>query len=905
MTITEYAFGKFKDSDEILLILYENDNVSECVSCNQTTDFMDPIPRLVPKSNIEIMTSFKPELKTPLFYDKSSYNSFLGMAACAVQDFMNFMKSADEMQSEQLDKLIKFISSKLKHLKAHSLTNFEEIMVKQEIISTIIDANRRYGLDEFTFELDDTRPYNELNVLKSYSQFQQEQAKELEEIHFAFKFVAYVGACCKFGECLDLEFFLLDSNTLEQVCVSTFITLNHNGMPTGENGYAMIANISTDSSIENLIFCCRTSLVKKSADLLSSGKILNGLIRKKSSANLMNSRSRSGTRLPVSGGICKLSDCKITNVGVESYIPLTSFRGDNANDWARPAPATLNSNVERIVFEYQFGPKLNLGEQYKSITAFGKNCTYKSEMFTNRYYISLLRGNFFGKILNHSIEVTCRVRNIDGKFYPNAIHRGSGIGRAEFDSIILPNCNQPMWMEMIHIELGENEIQNAHLFITFKEVSDDGERNVFAFSFMPLTQAKNVLLKDSTYELKLYKYNPNLAEPETYLVYPSGPNVLTPIHTSSALSIMKAANSTKKLPALPHQFFIKTVARSSYYSSDFDLVNFIQWKRIDAQSRSSLKDIFLKLQFVPPIEIANLAESVFLTFLDIFFQLGPHPKAALHEVVVPFRYSAIESLIYYFSVLENTMFSEKKMSVVELMNDNSKYQSNLPTLSILFLQIIEDSRLEENGKLFRKLVKVWGIIAKLMIKACLDDEELTQTLVDDILTGLQKFFSNTHTLHLPNQIIALSNLFPLLEALSIYPESYFNVFKGLIDLIDISNSSLREKKLGIIIAVLKADLYSGSEQAMDLREYACTCAFEHYKLESNVNQGKSSESSMLPVVELFYCVMNQLQKYPAILPIKASNTNQSGLSEEVWNRVLYIISKLTQESLSGKIFFLT
>jgi hypothetical protein len=854
--------------NEIVCILKSSEFDYECMMYHKGIYL--PFLQIVPKSNITLLDSNSVSM-TQLHLKSNSYippvldhnsNSYIHFLTCAIRDYFDVLEATNELEFDSLRTTIEWLTNKTQLLNQNELTDHEESLNRTILTLKIIDTNRELKMVEFLYEESSVRDHRQFRTLDTYNEYLNLFKPIKEEINFNFQFLAYVGTCCKFGETIDLEFIMYDTFSKLSTHAPFTITINHNGVPIKDTDTDFI--FSDIKNIKDLVLSVRVSINETpQTDRFQKEKSFLKTVRKKISTPSIQV-PKPLLRIPTGHGFCFIHQFEKGRTQ-EHTIGISTLREEiNGRDWANPSissPVNLN---ERVVFGAVLGKPL-MGTSVPSIDS-----NQIPEEHVNKYYITLNRAKFIsGKINNHSVQVTCGVRRLDGSFVRNAIQKFTG-KCTEFNSVVFPNTNDPVFNETFEIVLDKTEMQNSHLFITFKNIYEDVV--CFGFAYMPLTQSKNVLVKDDGYELKVYKYDESLCVPKNYLLYPAGSTIFTPLHISSTLGVSKAINATKKLSLLQHSIYIKTRAFSGVMSQDLSLVNFVNWKRTDVDNRLPLKDIILNFQNSSEKEVLGNVRVLFHAFCDLFFEMGD--GGTLFDIVLPVKEESVDGLMTFLMIIQNT----DQQKLVEQLIDSCDFKSNLLMLSEMFILIVCGS--VDNPSLFRKLTKCWGLYLKLTLSA----SKHSVKIVDKIVVAVEKFFRmDSGAEMLLNQTLALENIVQLLSHLK-----DFKYLKKILDAINHQIPRLRSLKIKTLAEITKLDVFSKTV----LREYSLGCGFDFFRIETQGIKDIYSEKSMSSLIDLFYQIFLQLEQRSQ--PI--TENDKTGISVEMWNRVLYIVLKISSET---------
>jgi dedicator of cytokinesis protein 3 len=901
-----------KQPNDVIYIMDRKGEYYECLQCMTATGNFSPALLILPKTCVKLADERLALHSADLYkclplVEKTSADSLVNILACAMRDWVPLMQElvskGQLVLQKELGELVDDLTKKTKFLLSKSLTQAEEIRIRNDIIAGLFTMNQNFGLPTLLFE--GGRQVPELPPIKLLDRYlndhHSEKSSEFRRIEFQFQ--AFVGTFCKQGEQLELQFCIYNSSSGEPISETLTIVLNSNGMPIDDSQVVSCIFEDIDISKTHIYLLARVVVVSTVSHQGPKSDLLRAVRKKLSKNNLSQQEDKFVVRQPVGYALYPLTETAKLMESIETSVSIALLpENSDGREWSRPSTAFLPSMSERIAFRLKAAMTGHELEEALSIPTSGLPRLTTPPKEANKMYITLQNGRFNAPKSNgFSCEVTCQIRFANGSFANEGIMISETITSLnEFKSVVIPNCIDPYWNDTFQLTLAPTELTSAHLFFTFKNAGKGQEGKIFAFGFMPLVQSKNVILNDGLHELTLYKYDEKLAHPSNYLSYPAGPNLLVPVHLSlsSVTSMASAAQATSKLPAMGHSVFVQSRLFSTIFSQDVNLVNFVQWKRTDSVSRIPLRDVILNIQNVGEIDMATMGTAIFAAFVDLFFEMGPDLYATLFDIVLPIKTEVMDSFIVFLSTVMDSKFSKSKEKVIDQLMQKDLYRSQLPMLTNLFCKTIDDASTPESGKTFRRMVKVWNYILRMVIIACKDDVLRSFESCQAVFTSLQQFLLATPTPQLlASQTIAIQYLDALLEELSVFDEEErFSLLLDTLRCINLEATGLRTHFLKLLNRLVVSQQFSSTKLSAKFFTSVLTWTFECYKKESF-----SSNSNGGIMMELCVEVLNSCLGTIKGFTEELQRDVKEAIPKELWAELLLFSLKNQFHSRSSSL----
>jgi hypothetical protein len=325
-------------------------------------------------------------------------------------------------------------------------------------------------------------------------------------------------------------------------------------------------------------------------------------------------------------------------------------------------------------------------------------------------------------------------------------------------------------------------------------------------------------------------------------------------------------------------------------SQDRSLVNFIQWKRTEA-NRNPLDEVMREFREVPEHEVIGKAKLVYQTFVELFFEMGPHPQAHLMEIVLPVKEDAFESLVVFLTLLCDPRFKTSLESVQDLMENGDLYRSNLPCLSQILIDLCEGISNPSKAKMFRRLVKSWGLILRMILSSCKKDLRLAEDTVKRIVQAFGRVFETQGDASvMACQTLALHNLDGFIKELSYFSDlTKFEFVRSLIDSIELTKTNIVLASLKLVSGLLEDLEFEEQQVASLFRNFCCLWTIDCFQSEAKAGQIAPELAPVL--IQIFRSLLKKIEDVEGILPLR-NKEKRSGLSKDSWFQILQIISKL-------------
>lgn len=310
----------------------------------------------------------------------------------------------------------------------------------------------------------------------------------------------------------------------------------------------------------------------------------------------------------------------------------------------------------------------------------------------NDLYLTLVSGEFYkgSKKSERNIEVTVKVLDDNGNVIDNCFRVDTDNGmQSVYKSVVYYHEDKPKWMENIKISLSIENFCNSHLKFTFKHRSSnenkDKNEKPFALAYIPLMSEKGITLKDSYYDLLVYKFDgkkhnetdisylslaPTKAEfKRKFSIDPTNQNELKRIVSkkSSSLSV-----STKDV------FTISIVVCSTKLAQNNNIFGLLNWK----EKKDDLKQVLVNVLKLDGGDVIKFLHDS----LDALFEIWMDPTVSANcdqhvfdALIYIVRLLMKEKYVHFQKILDD--YIEKHFSATLVFNkmiDAFKYYIENP-----------------------------------------------------------------------------------------------------------------------------------------------------------------------------------------------------------------------------------
>lgn len=293
----------------------------------------------------------------------------------------------------------------------------------------------------------------------------------------------------------------------------------------------------------------------------------------------------------------------------------------------------------------------------------------------------------------NALQVSLEVRRPNGEQIKDCIFAASNVpGVTVWKSVVVGRDES--WNETIKLVLEEEDVPNAHVFMTVSSVPSAPT----ALAWLPLWD-EEAFLRDGEYSLLLHKYDDWTSSPistrsEGGNGYLSQPWTAGDEGWAAALSMGGAASSIK----------VKTYLCSTKFSQDDVLLSLLQWKNME---KDVLEGVLKKVVFVPEMEVVKLLREVF---------------DALFGVLVEYAKDAeVEDLVFNALVTVLGIVYDRRFHLEPIVDEYAErhfdYPFSGPCLLRSFSRLLQDPTNSESSRRLRSTFKVGRHVFRFIVKA--------------------------------------------------------------------------------------------------------------------------------------------------------------------------------------------
>jgi dedicator of cytokinesis protein 3 len=258
----------------------------------------------------------------------------------------------------------------------------------------------------------------------------------------------------------------------------------------------------------------------------------------------------------------------------------------------------------------------------------------------NDFYVTLYKADFEkgSKSTAKNVEVVMSAVSSKGQIFSDCIYVGCGTEAvSEYRSYIFYHCNTPCWNETIRVSLPLEQFHQAHLRFTFNHCTRSegfkkgSKERTFGFSFLKLLQGDSTVIKNTGYDLFVYKFdnNVNFRSVEKYLNSPS--------HQLERDKLGKSVG-TGPTRSTKESLTIKTFLCSTKLTQNFCIVNLLRWRK---KSDDEVLDSLEKLPIVPPEEVVKFIQDVFDALFNILSERDDDFSLPVFKALVMYLFYCI------------------------------------------------------------------------------------------------------------------------------------------------------------------------------------------------------------------------------------------------------------------------
>ena len=424
---------------------------------------------------------------------------------------------------------------------------------------------------------------------------------------------------------------------------------------------------------------------------------------------------------------------------------------------------------------------------------------------TNAIYVTFCEGTFPKK---KHVQVTAQIRRGDGSFM-NCIARGEpGYAEEAYDAILYTKNFNPSWNETFRVDLSPQLMQASHIYFTFKyctayDQMDLEAQRTFAFAFLPLAKNQHGMIQDGIHSLTLYKYDDVISKPELYLNFPAGQHIFVPSHLSSSSmeALSAAADAMKKAPVIKEaSFMVRTGLFSTLLTQDDSVINLLHWKHAIFQNRGQISQILKDFESVGEMELIKFYPSLLLACFDML-SVASERSNKLKDLVIPMLPTIFETIVFILNIGMDKRFQDQVSVMDNVVDAQLQSTAVAESLSHQLVQLISRVDDPQSAKSLRKIIKVWHILVRFVIRTSTDRNEALANC-DAIVDAIGTMMGANSLEHVNLcQVLSLQTLPALIKELStLYdPKRLLDILQSLLGNHDVLNSKLRLNALKLIL----------------------------------------------------------------------------------------------------------
>ncbi|CAG8456993.1 uncharacterized protein OCT59_018840 [Rhizophagus irregularis] len=568
--------------------------------------------------------------------------------------------------------------------------------------------------------------------------------------HVFLDLKAWVASISAPGEYTELYFSLYTKADSKFITEEYFIILNHNGVPKDESKIGKIRTIFTDLSPhdiqEQIYLVCRIvrtgsmKLADKDKEVTKEGGSMTSLFSKSSKdMDQVDQLSQSNGRItpqtfrrPFGCAVLEITHLlqgkekeTLSEHVMPIYVPIQESTF-----------ATLHEDImHNHIKEYEKSPRaemvsVSLRPYYGETTTIIKEnpallqdipitsrLGFADVVFPgdtrNEIYLKLISGDFTqGRTTTaKNVQVTAEVKLNTGETLENVISQGAGEPKvSQFESLVFYHSNNPIWGELIKLNIPVELFEQAHVFLTFRHRStkDKKEDKIFAFAYMPLFSENRAFISDGKHSLVLYKYDKQWTNPSIYLKAPWSPTA-TVSDTASTHSSVNSHSSHKMVPSSKDTVVIWTFLCSTKYTQNEILLKLLNWEKQLMSDVNEIMPVLKKFTFVSEVEIVKFLQDIFDALFGILVstrnQQGELDDLIFNALVIILGIVSDRRFMNFRPVLD--VYIEKHFSCAAASSHLIRSMNRL----------VCNPTSPDNAQSLRSAIKVWQYIFKIIMRS--------------------------------------------------------------------------------------------------------------------------------------------------------------------------------------------
>jgi dedicator of cytokinesis protein 3 len=265
------------------------------------------------------------------------------------------------------------------------------------------------------------------------------------------------------------------------------------------------------------------------------------------------------------------------------------------------------------------------------------------------------------------------------------------------------NSFDAAWGELLKLEVAPVELmERCHLFFTFRSRSKDRPppgtvEKPFAFAYLPLFPNNGAFLADGGHSLQLYRYDPQVTQPQSYLE-------LVPLTMSGQFPPVPAALAKTAFP-LRDSMVLRTFLCSTRYTQNEVLLKLLNWQRDLGHDPEVLNDVLTKLRFCSEVEIIKFLRPIFDSLFGILAS-SHNGQGELDDLV-------FNALVTILGIVSDRRFHNFKPVLDMYIAEHFNFSSAASHILNSFQKLLADPE----APTLRAALKVWRWLFQLVVRS--------------------------------------------------------------------------------------------------------------------------------------------------------------------------------------------
>ncbi|CAG8553818.1 6358_t:CDS:2 [Funneliformis caledonium] len=568
--------------------------------------------------------------------------------------------------------------------------------------------------------------------------------------HVFLDLKAWVASISAPGEYTELYFSLYTKNDSKFITEEYFIILNHNGVPKDESKIGKIRTIFTDLSPhdiqEQIYLVCRIvrtgsmKLSDKDKENTKEGGSMTSLFSKPTKdmdqadqLSISNGRSIPQTfRRPFGCAVLEISHLlqgkekeTLSEHVMPIYVPVqestfATLHEDIINSRAKELEKSPRAEMVSVSLRPYYGETAIIIKENPALLQdipITSRLGFADVVFPgdtrNEIYLKLLSGDFTqGRSTTaKNIQMTAEVKLNTGEVLENVISQGAGEPKvSQFDSLVFYHSNNPLWGELIKLNIPVELFEQAHVFFTFRHRStkDKKEDKIFAFAYMPLFPENRAFISDGKHSLILYKYDKQWINPSVYLKASWSPTA-TFSDTVSTHSSINSHSSHKMFPSSKDTVVIGTFLCSTKYTQNEVLLKLLNWEKQLMSDINEMMSVLKKFTFVGEVEIVKFLQDIFDALFGILVSTR-NQHGELDDLI-------FNALVTILGIVSDRRFMNFRPVLDVYIEKHFSCAAASSHLIRSMNRLVSNPTSPETAQSLRSAIKVWQYIFKIIMRS--------------------------------------------------------------------------------------------------------------------------------------------------------------------------------------------